>query len=664
MGILFNIAVSSTVTALLILLIKAVFRNKISAKVNFALWLILLIRLMVPVFPESAWSFQNVLPVVQESSAAPVSNSGAQSPGTIQPPALPEQPDAIKKEQDIKKENAGGIQPLMQTVNRTVTIGGVEKEFSVIQFFEKAVVIVWAAGSIAFVAYFIAVYLLFNRKIRAVQRCADTEVLSIFETCKEIVGVNKDIPVKVMENTRPMLKGYFYPEVLIPKGYQREELTYVFVHELFHFKHKDNFFTLLSLLVMCLNWYNPVMWYCKKVFQQDMEVLCDQNVVKLMGNKKIYAQILLKEAVAENHFYPLTTSMGNGKGEIVKRINSIANFKKTSRITLIAFVVCAAVLCAGCLTNSRKPTGDSGVPVTQPGEIVQSTTEDVRGTTTQTTGVSQFLLQGGNCSWFLAPGIEADDIQPLRTDLANGTCLYNTDFDYSRISMINRGGKNGGINYLGEIVIPCEKNIKTGWDGIVSEDMNTSYDKDGNLFGESGGHGFSHYAYDIASYDTCIYGEGGLGAIGADTIAEYCGLENIGIVALPAINVKRGGEYPDYEKIGTYVFVTKDGKLLLETQFEDAAQFREGFAAVKLNGKWGFIDVSGKMVIPFVYDYAYNFSGGIAAVCKDGQWGYIDKNGNIYVPFQFEKARPVYPQGNSAKAWVKKDGKWGIIEIK
>ena len=73
----------------------------------------------------------------------------------------------------------------------------------------------------------------------------------------------------------------------------------------------------------------------------------------------------------------------------------------------------------------------------------------------------------------------------------------------------------------------------------------------------------------------------------------------------------------------------KDDVVVIPAIYDDAMDFSEGLAAVKLNDNYGFIDYSGNEVIPFKYDFAYSFENGKAGVKLNGKWGTIDKQGNF-----------------------------------
>ena len=76
-------------------------------------------------------------------------------------------------------------------------------------------------------------------------------------------------------------------------------------------------------------------------------------------------------------------------------------------------------------------------------------------------------------------------------------------------------------------------------------------------------------------------------------------------------------------------FLNIEGKIIIQTIYEEAQSFSNGLAAVKKNGKWGFIDKTGKIIIPFEYDGATSFDRGLARVFKNGKMAYIDTTGKI-----------------------------------
>ena len=126
-----------------------------------------------------------------------------------------------------------------------------------------------------------------------------------------------------------------------------------------------------------------------------------------------------------------------------------------------------------------------------------------------------------------------------------------------------------------------------------------------------------------------------------------------------------------YEAISPdeYVVFVNNGRIVTEHIYEDAGCFSDGVIPLKLNGKWGYIDGNGKTILPFefdsirqpnVNDNIYDASNGYIVVKKDNQYAIFDVTGSLVINYGvFEEIRPVY----EGMAWVKQDGKWGVIGL-
>ncbi len=97
---------------------------------------------------------------------------------------------------------------------------------------------------------------------------------------------------------------------------------------------------------------------------------------------------------------------------------------------------------------------------------------------------------------------------------------------------------------------------------------------------------------------------------------------------------------------------------IIEPQFDEAWDFHEGMARVKIDGKWGYINKEGTVIIEPQFDRAFDFHEGMAPVNIDGKWGYINKEGTVIIKPQFDDA--YYFQESLARVY--KDGKYGYIK--
>ena len=319
MDAIINITITTSITTLIILGIKFLLRNKISPKAQFALWIIVGLRLLVPVLPQSSMSIFNTVPQVKniETSHIPIES----------------------------------IEPQTKAyVRGNIVVGEKDKEFILSKGLVDNAIFIWLSGAIIMLIYVGGSYFIYNRKAKKFAMLNQEEINLLLQECKDKLNINGEIKVRLGGET-PLLKGIFNPEIIIPEGYSKEELRSVFLHELTHYKHKDILLNIISTLFLCIYWYNPIMWFSFSVFRRDMEILCDYRVLEVYKNKKEYAEVLLKTALKNNKFLLCSTSMQNGEKDITRRIKYIAYFKKPKLFWSSVGIIVAVAIAAGCLTN-------------------------------------------------------------------------------------------------------------------------------------------------------------------------------------------------------------------------------------------------------------------------------------------------------------------------
>jgi hypothetical protein len=89
-----------------------------------------------------------------------------------------------------------------------------------------------------------------------------------------------------------------------------------------------------------------------------------------------------------------------------------------------------------------------------------------------------------------------------------------------------------------------------------------------------------------------------------------------------------------------FFHIYKNGRLVINPQFNSIGDFRDGLVRVEIKGKWGYIDTTGEMRIELEFDNTNDFSEGLAAVKLNGKWGYIDATGNMIISPRFDNALP------------------------
>lgn len=136
--------------------------------------------------------------------------------------------------------------------------------------------------------------------------------------------LKRKVTVLLNDNlSTPVTYGIFKPKIVIQSYILEDEklLEHVLVHEMTHIKYFDIAFTHIKNIALCLYWYNIAMWIASKLFEDDIEILCDKKVLERLGNtqenKKAYAMSMFKIMERENRSENLVLSLNPQKERIV-----------------------------------------------------------------------------------------------------------------------------------------------------------------------------------------------------------------------------------------------------------------------------------------------------------------------------------------------------------
>ena len=149
----------------------------------------------------------------------------------------------------------------------------------------------------------------------------------------------------------PFVIGLISPRIYIPAGLTGEERRYIILHEQTHIRRHDHAVKMFAYFVLCLHWFNPFAWVAFLFLGADMEMSCDERVLKEMGDgtKKAYSMSLLSMATERRILGG--SPLAFGEGGMKERIKNVLDFKKPSRIIIIAAVVLAVGLTVGLAVN-------------------------------------------------------------------------------------------------------------------------------------------------------------------------------------------------------------------------------------------------------------------------------------------------------------------------
>lgn len=151
--------------------------------------------------------------------------------------------------------------------------------------------------------------------------------------------------------------GAFKPRIYLPEGLSPKEIDCILLHEQTHIKRFDHIIKIIAFAVLCLHWFNPLVWLAFFASTKDMEMSCDESVIKTLGSsyKKDYSASLL--SLASGRCTARGVPLAFSEGDTKSRVKNILNYKKTAfwlAILLVAAVVTASV----ALVTDRKEKDD------------------------------------------------------------------------------------------------------------------------------------------------------------------------------------------------------------------------------------------------------------------------------------------------------------------
>ena len=345
---------TGVVMSAIMLALVFVFRansNLLSAKTRYTIWIIILVGLLIPFRPQLISPlftlnnpFTNVSEV-KEQGEVDLTTQSSQKADTKSDLTATNQVSNVQSneattvKEDSKKEEA---------------------KFDLISFIGKFAIIVWLIGAIVVFAKYMLEYRKFCKLLkRWSSPVEDEDIIRIFRLTKLKLDIeNKDIGlIRSKYVNTPMLTGLIRPMVVIPeKEIDETDMKLIIEHELTHYKHKDLYVNLLSILVLCFHWFNPIMYYCMPVIQGDGELYCDETVLKNknMSYRKTYGKMIINMIpTSSSKQVALSTCFYSKKLSVKRRLISIMNnnkaMKKISTLSILG-ILGATVLSGSLMT--------------------------------------------------------------------------------------------------------------------------------------------------------------------------------------------------------------------------------------------------------------------------------------------------------------------------
>lgn len=304
-----NMSLTAGIVILLVIILR-LFLKRLPKVLTCLLWTVVLFRLLCPISFSSAVSLFGILKMPSTEQGQmdyiPENIGVMEQPGVVLP--VPMAADAI---------------------NAVLPPAVVENSANPMQVVLFTGMCIWMSGILIMTIYAVTAYAKLHRQLRTAVK-------------------EKDNIYHASAITTPFVCGLFSPRIYLPEkladgssALGEREKQYILLHEQIHIKKRDYIWRFVSFLALAIHWFNPLVWLAFFLSGRDMEMSCDEAVIRKLGSdvKKEYSASLL--TLASGRRIVPGTPLAFGEGETSSRIKNVLRYKKPAQIALgAAFIVC------------------------------------------------------------------------------------------------------------------------------------------------------------------------------------------------------------------------------------------------------------------------------------------------------------------------------------
>lgn len=314
---LLNMSLTASWLVLVVLVVRVLFQ-RMPKWIRCVLWGIVAIRLLVPFSIESVFSLQ--------PSAEPI-----QTASVVEGEILPYVPSVDSRLAFVKNR----VNPALRNTFAYKT----EESAAPLQIVMAVAGNIWLTGVIFLILF------------------AMVSTFRLYALVKEAIRY-KDNVFFCDAVTTPFILGVIRPGIYLPSSLSEEELDYILSHEKAHLQRGDHFWKPVGYLLLCVYWFNPLLILAYILLCKDIELACDEKVIKDMSisEKKEYSRVLLACAIQRK--FVLTCPLAFGEVGVRDRIKTVLNHKKEAAwITLLAVLACLVI--AACFLTDPASTEEA-----------------------------------------------------------------------------------------------------------------------------------------------------------------------------------------------------------------------------------------------------------------------------------------------------------------
>ena len=352
-----QMSISVGLLVITIMLIRFIALNRLPKKMFLALWGLALFRLLVPVSIPLPFSVPSI---ISEISRIALTNTAI--------PSVMEKIFFLGSPSTEITEATGIFEKIKETAQ--------VKIFSI-----TLTTIIWLLGMLAVFIFFAVIYYSNHKEMRFATLICDNDYFNKWLTENKLIR-----SIAIMQSDRiisPLAVGILKPRIILPKSMDmsnKQLLDYVLAHEYYHIKRYDAFWKMLLILALCVHWFNPIVWVMFVLASRDLELTCDEMVIRRFGAeaKTAYAYMLIGMIEQGSKFAPLYS--GFSKNATQERIVSIMKNKKLTLARLMLALIIVSTLTIGVLVASAN-NSDKETPAA---EIIDGNATDLFATENDT----------------------------------------------------------------------------------------------------------------------------------------------------------------------------------------------------------------------------------------------------------------------------------------
>lgn len=312
--VVLNMSITSSYVAIGVILVRMLLK-KAPRIFSYLLWSVVLFRLLCPVSIQTNFSLLNLLNInFNNPSGSPEyvpMNIGYMHTPTVQ----------------------SGIERLDLVVNTVLPQATPVASVNPMQVWMGILSAVWVAGMVVLLIYSVISYIKTKRNLRFATLVKD----NIYESD---------------QITTAFVCGLIYPKIYIPANIDQSDLPYILSHERTHIRRKDPLVKFISFLALIPHWFNPVMWLSFNIMSKDMEMSCDETVLRSMNQdiRRGYSNSLLSLSLKNRN--PFTANpLAFGESHVKSRIKNIVNYKKPVFWVITASIILVLVVGISFISN-------------------------------------------------------------------------------------------------------------------------------------------------------------------------------------------------------------------------------------------------------------------------------------------------------------------------